>query len=122
VSLAHRYHLAEPPLSSRAVVGGAAVSGSAAQRSAAHEHHRHALHHLATLRAHVQAWLYASLNASVLAQRLQTLSVLKVLLADWYFPWALLRQEDRLTDFLTELVMVLQPPWTQSPVPNTRCC
>jgi RUN domain len=54
----------------------------------------------------VQAWLYASLNGSVLAQRLQTLSVLRTLLSDWYFPWALVRQEDRLTDFLTELVKV----------------
>ena len=54
----------------------------------------------------VQAWLYASLNASALAQRLQTLVVLKVVLSDWYFPWALLRQEDKLTDMLTELVKV----------------
>ena len=53
-----------------------------------------------------QAWLYASLNGSCLAQRLQTLVALRKVLDDWYFPWALLRQEDRLTDFLTELVKV----------------
>jgi hypothetical protein len=57
----------------------------------------------------VQAWLYDSLNHGLLAQRLQTLVVLKVLLDDWYFPWALLRQESQLTDMLTNLVMVCSP-------------
>ena len=54
----------------------------------------------------VQAWLYDSLNRGMLAERLQTLVVLPALMEDWYFSWALLRQGSRLTDMLTELVLV----------------
>lgn len=54
----------------------------------------------------VQAWLHDSLNRGSLAHRLQTLILLKPLLEDWYFPWALLRQDAQLAELLTELVKV----------------
>lgn len=55
----------------------------------------------------VQAWLYASLNAGVLAARLQSLMLMDDLLNDWYFPWALLRTDGALQDVLVELVKVI---------------
>jgi hypothetical protein len=54
----------------------------------------------------VQAWLYDSINRGQFARRLQTLILMKSVLEDWYFPWALLRQETQLTDLLTELLKV----------------
>ena len=52
----------------------------------------------------MQAWLHDSLTRGALAHRLQTLVLLKPLLEDWYFPWALLRQDAQLAELLTELV------------------
>jgi hypothetical protein len=58
----------------------------------------------------VQAWLFDSLNKGSLARRLQTLILMKSVLQDWYFPWALLRQETQLTDLLAEVLKVSQSP------------
>lgn len=58
----------------------------------------------------VQAWLYGSLNAGVLAARLQSLMLMDDLLGDWYFPWALLRTDGALQDVLVELVKVPPSP------------